>query len=89
MDFSDWIGNSVTSDDVITARMVDHFRHTLGAPLFHAGTEVPAGLHWCLAPEAVESGSCWGLTAIQSAAIFCLKFLCAAYVGRGLVGISW
>ena len=33
MDFSDWIGNSVSSDDVITARMVDHFKHTLGDPV--------------------------------------------------------
>ena len=55
MDFSDWIGNSVTSDDVITARMVDHFRHTLGDHCF-TGNAVPPGLHWCLAPEAVSPG---------------------------------
>ena len=53
MDFSDWIGNSVSSDDVITARMVDHFQHTLGDHCF-TGNEVPPGLHWCLAPEAVS-----------------------------------
>ena len=53
MDFSDWIGNSITSDDVITPRMVNHFRHTLGANC-HAGTEVPPGMHWCLAPDAVD-----------------------------------
>ena len=53
MDFSDWIGNSVSSDDVITARMVDHFKHTLGDHCF-TGNEVPPGLHWCLAPDAVS-----------------------------------
>ena len=35
MDFSDWIGNSVTSDDVITARMVDHFKTYAWRPLFY------------------------------------------------------
>ena len=44
MDFSDWIGNSVSSDDMITARMVDHFKHTLGDHCF-TGNEVPPGLH--------------------------------------------
>lgn len=53
MDFSDWVGNSVSSNDVITARMVDHFKHTLGDHCF-TGNEVPPGLHWCLAPEAVS-----------------------------------
>ncbi|MGB2036480.1 MAG: hypothetical protein ACPHUP_05930, partial [Candidatus Puniceispirillaceae bacterium] len=53
MDFSDWIGSSVSSDDVITARIVDHFKHTLGDHCF-TGNEVPPGLHWCLAPEAVS-----------------------------------
>jgi len=53
MDFSDWIGNSVTKQDVITARMVDHFRHTLGAHCYD-GVAVPAGLHWCLSPDAVD-----------------------------------
>jgi len=53
MDFSDWIGNSVVKTDVITARMVTHFKHTLGAHCFD-GLAVPAGLHWCLSPDAVD-----------------------------------
>ena len=52
MDFSDWIGNSITNHDVITPRMVDHFKHTLGAHCF-AGCAVPPGVHWCLSPDAV------------------------------------
>jgi 3-methylfumaryl-CoA hydratase len=52
MDFSDWIGNSVVKTDVITPRMVNHFKHTLGEHCFD-GIEVPAGLHWCLSPDVV------------------------------------
>ncbi|NBP49294.1 MAG: hypothetical protein EBU63_08040, partial [Alphaproteobacteria bacterium] len=33
--------------------MVNHFKHTLGAHCF-AGTAVPPGMHWCLAPDAVD-----------------------------------
>ncbi|MEL0025226.1 MAG: MaoC family dehydratase N-terminal domain-containing protein, partial [Alphaproteobacteria bacterium] len=39
--------------DLITARMVNHFKHTLGEHCFDE-PEVPAGLHWCLAPDVVE-----------------------------------
>ncbi|MDC1382268.1 MaoC family dehydratase N-terminal domain-containing protein [Candidatus Puniceispirillum sp.] len=53
MEFSEWIGNCITRNDVITERMVDHFRLTLGQHCFADG-EVPAGLHWCLSPEAVD-----------------------------------
>ena len=53
MDFSDWIGNNLVKRDVITARMVNHFKHTLGEHCFDE-PEVPAGLHWCLAPDVVE-----------------------------------
>ena len=53
MDYSDWVGNSVTSDDLITPRMVDHFKQTLGEHCFKLN-DVPPGMHWCLAPGAVS-----------------------------------
>ena len=53
MDFSGWIGNYITRNDVITERMVDHYRRTFGQHCVADG-EVPPGLHWCLSPEAVD-----------------------------------
>ena len=53
MDYSDWVGNSVTNDDVITPRMVNHFEQTLGDHCFKEN-DVPPGIHWCLAPDAIS-----------------------------------
>ena len=53
MDYSDWVRNSVTSDDIITPRMVDHFKQTLGEQCFKSN-DVPPGMHGCLAPGAVS-----------------------------------
>jgi 3-methylfumaryl-CoA hydratase len=46
-DFKDWIGRSATRHDVVTERIVEHFRATLSPHLFDA--PCPPGLHWCLA----------------------------------------
>ena len=54
MDFSSWIGNSITRYDTITPRMVDHFRDTL-EPYCFAGQQVPPGIFWCLAPDVVSA----------------------------------
>ena len=50
-DYSDWIGRRFTREEPITRRLIDHFRVTLAGTLAEA--EVPLGLHWCLAPDAV------------------------------------
>ena len=54
MDFSSWIGNSVTRHDSITPRMVEHFKQSL-APHCFADQPVPPGLFWCLAPDVVAA----------------------------------
>jgi len=47
-----WIGREQQVEDVITPRIVDGLRATLG-PEMTALDRLPASLHWCLAPEAV------------------------------------
>ncbi|MGB2469166.1 MAG: FAS1-like dehydratase domain-containing protein, partial [Candidatus Puniceispirillaceae bacterium] len=59
MDFSDWIGNSVTRYDTITKRMVEHFKDSL-APHCFADQPVPPGLFWCLAPDVVAADQLGG-----------------------------
>ena len=54
MDFSSWIGNSVTRDDNITSRLVDHFQQSL-APHCFLDQPVPPGLFWCLAPDVAAA----------------------------------
>ncbi len=54
MDFSNWVGSSVTRSDTITPRMVNHFKDTL-APHCFAAQPVPPGLFWCLAPDVVAA----------------------------------
>ncbi|MSU90963.1 hypothetical protein GE300_15320 [Rhodobacteraceae bacterium 2CG4] len=50
----DWIGRSASRDDLVSARLVAQYRTTLGA-LCGPG-EVPAGFHWCLAPDIFPAG---------------------------------
>ena len=49
--FENWIGKSVTREDVITQRLHDEYRATLAPHLFNpkAVDECPPGLHWCVA----------------------------------------
>jgi 3-methylfumaryl-CoA hydratase len=49
--FENWIGKSVTREDVITQRLQDEYRSTLSPYLFQPKTddECPPGLHWCVA----------------------------------------
>ncbi|HEV2677554.1 MAG TPA: MaoC/PaaZ C-terminal domain-containing protein [Aliidongia sp.] len=46
-------------NDVVTAGLVERFHATLGRPILpgESGDPAPLGLHWCLAPEAVEADS--------------------------------
>lgn len=50
---SEWIGNTETSRDLVTAGLIERYVATVGEEI--AGQEPPAalGLHWCLAPPAV------------------------------------
>jgi 3-methylfumaryl-CoA hydratase len=54
MDFSSWIGNSVTRHDTITPRIIDHFKQSL-APHCFTDQLVPPGLFWCLAPDVMAA----------------------------------
>ena len=49
--FENWIGKSVTREDVITQRLQDEYYSTLSPYLFKPKTddECPPGLHWCVA----------------------------------------
>ncbi len=49
--FENWIGKSVTREDLITQRLQDEYRSTLSPHLFKPKTddECPPGLHWCVA----------------------------------------
>lgn len=50
--FSDWIGRSVTRNDIVTARLLAEYRATMMPWLFKPEDETncPPGLHWGLAP---------------------------------------
>ncbi|MGD9740896.1 MAG: MaoC family dehydratase N-terminal domain-containing protein [Parvibaculaceae bacterium] len=52
----DWIGRTAEAEDVVTPQLVASFRATFGPHLAPSDDPVaPPGLHWCLAPEAVET----------------------------------
>ena len=51
-DYSGWIGHRISRSEIVTDRMVEHFRLTLTGT--RGPLDVPAGFHWCLAPDAVE-----------------------------------
>ena len=53
-DFQDWIGKSFRREDVITARLVDHFQKTF-EPHFDQSQEVPPCFFWCLAPDSLPA----------------------------------
>lgn len=50
-----WIGRTSEADDVITPRLVDSFRATLGPHLADVGEGNAPGLHWCLAPDITDT----------------------------------
>ena len=52
--FQDWIGKSFHREDVITARLVDHFQKTF-EPHFDQSQEVPPCFFWCLAPDSLPA----------------------------------
>ncbi|MCA3555984.1 MaoC family dehydratase N-terminal domain-containing protein [Aestuariivirga sp.] len=57
MNFRNWIGRSVTRGDMLTRRLYDEFRATMGPCLFEAGEDIaPPGLHFGLAPVTPGAG---------------------------------
>ena len=51
--FKEWIGKEISRRDIITPRLVDHFKKTL-QPNFLANDEIPEGLFLCLCPDVVD-----------------------------------
>ncbi|WP_306029522.1 MaoC family dehydratase N-terminal domain-containing protein [Stappia sp. MMSF_3263] len=51
-DYSDWIGRERRVTEEIGERLLTQYRATLAGML--GPGEVPAGFHWCLAPDVVE-----------------------------------
>lgn len=52
-----WIGRSIVAEDVVSARLVDAFQATLAPILAPSLGDAPLGIHWCLAPPAVEASA--------------------------------
>ncbi len=52
-DYADWIGRSFAREDAVTPRLIEGARAALGPWLAEA--EVPTGLFWMLAPDAVAA----------------------------------
>jgi 3-methylfumaryl-CoA hydratase len=50
-----WIGRTFERSDVIDQRLVAEFTATL-SPYMEAGSTLPPGIHWCLAPDILASG---------------------------------
>jgi 3-methylfumaryl-CoA hydratase len=49
--FAEWIGRRSESEDVVSERLVEDFRATLGPHLAPLGQdEAPLCIHWCLSP---------------------------------------
>ena len=54
--FKEWIGKEISRSDIITPRLVDHFKKTL-EPNILANDEIPEGLFLCLCPDVVNSSN--------------------------------
>ena len=54
-DAARWIGRAFERSDVIDERLLAEFTATL-SPHLEAGSGLPLGLHWCLAPDTLASG---------------------------------
>jgi 3-methylfumaryl-CoA hydratase len=49
-----WIGKQEHASDIVTPESLKRFRATLGGfTSLESGSELPLGIHWCLAPPAV------------------------------------
>ena len=52
-----WLGRTETKEDVLTPNLIDKFRATFGPHLWQGAGDVPLGIHWCLAHDAVSGSS--------------------------------
>ena len=50
---ANWIGRQTVRQDILSDRLISHYRATLAPWLFDA--DVPLGIHWCLSPEVLEA----------------------------------
>ena len=49
-EYKDWIGKEFTNKDIITPRLVDHLKKTLGSDNFNI-EDIPEGIFLCLCPD--------------------------------------
>ena len=52
-DYKEWIGKEIIRSDIITPRLVEHFKKTL-EPNFRTNNQIPEGLFLCLCPDVVD-----------------------------------
>lgn len=52
-----WLGRTETKEDVLTPNLIDKFRATLNPHVWSGAGDVPLGIHWCLALDAVSGSS--------------------------------
>ena len=59
-DFSDWVGRSITREDIATPRLLAEYRATMVPHLFEPADQshCPPGLHWGLAPATPGYDAC-------------------------------
>ena len=48
--YKEWIGKEISRSDIITPRLVDHFKKTL-EPNYSKSEKIPEGLFFCLSPD--------------------------------------
>ena len=53
-DYKEWIGREIIRSDIITPRLVEHFKKTL-EPNLRTNDQIPEGLFLCLCPDVVDS----------------------------------
>ena len=51
-DYAEWIGKQRRVSEALDRELLERYRATLSGMLWQ--TDVPAGVHWCLAPDVVE-----------------------------------
>jgi 3-methylfumaryl-CoA hydratase len=51
--YADWIGRQTLRTDILSDRLIAHYRATLAPWLYDA--DVPLGIHWCLSPEVLDA----------------------------------
>ncbi len=50
-EYKEWIGKEFIKKDIITPRLVDHLKKTLGQDNFDNDQDIPGGIFFCLCPD--------------------------------------